>query len=160
MYYSCKAVRGGRLGETVSSVVLTSGLILLTLSFAQSPLSRPIFGIALSLLMLGIMLIARYCFTEYTYTLESGIFTVTERRGRRTRVTARLELSEISRVECVKRNKYKRGGGDVKVYDYRPGLWPSEFTVITLTDPRICEGRERILLLISPDQKMLHLLGM
>ena len=90
---------------------------------------------------------------------EDGTLTVTERRGRRIRVCARLHLSDIDSIYAVKKKRFSHPKGNARVYDYRPELISREYAVITLTDPRLCEGRERIIMLISPDEKMLHFLG-
>lgn len=159
MYYSCKGVRKGRRGELVASVILTLGVLLVALSIVYTDVGRILFGCATCVLLLGAMLLARYCFTEYTYMLEGDTLTLTERRGRRIRITSRLRIADIHTTSFVKRSGFKSPRGDVKVYDYRPELMPTEFAVITVTDPDLCEGRESIVILLSPDEKMLHLLG-
>lgn len=159
MYYSCKGVRRRRSGELCASLALSAGVLLIAMSLVYTDLGRILFGAALAFLTLGLALLLRYCFTEYIYTLEGNTFTVSERRGRRIRVCARLLLSDIDSLYTVNGKGSAQPKGDVKVYDYRPELLSREYAVITLTDPRLCEGRERILILITPDQKMLHLLG-
>ena len=159
MYYSCKGERRGQGGELCCALVLSAGVVLIALSLAYVEIGRLLFAAALPVLMLGMMLLLRYCFTEYTYTLEDGTLTVTERRGRRIRVCARLHLSDIDSIYAVKKKRFSHPKGNARVYDYRPELISREYAVITLTDPRLCDGRERIIMLISPDEKMLHFLG-
>lgn len=159
MYYSCKGVRRGIYGELASSVLFTAGILLLCLSMTAERLDELLFAFGLSLILLGCMLLLRYCLTEYTYTLEGELFTVTERRGRRIRTSARLLLSDVDSAVAVRGRRFVRPRASLMVYDYRPAPLMRDYCVITVTDPDLCEGRERLLILISPDEKMLHLLG-
>jgi hypothetical protein len=159
MYYSCKGVRCGRLGEILSTAALSTGAFFGALSAVYPYAQRVFLCFAVVSIFAGVMLLARYCFTEYVYTLEEDTLTVTEKRGVRIRTCARLRLSEMDSAVLVRRKDFKRPKASAKVYDYRPCLLPHESAVITVTDPDLCEGRERIVILLSPDEKMLHLLG-
>lgn len=159
MYYSCKGVRKGIYGELWSSVLLSAGILLICLSMAAERLGALLLFVGISLVLLGGILLLRYCFTEYTYTLEGELFLVTERRGRRIRTSARLLLSDIDSVSAVRGRRFVRPHRDVGVYDYRPSPLMRDYCVMTVRAPDLCEGRERLLILISPDEKMLHLLG-
>lgn len=160
MYYSCKGVRRGRRSEICASLTLCAGVLLVAVSLVYTNVGRLLFAVAAPVLFFGVMLLLRYCFTEYTYTLDGDTFTVSERLGHRNRITVRLLLSDVDSGYTVSGKRFSRPKGDVRVYDYRPELFSREYTVLILKDPDLCEGRERALVLISPDEKMLHLLGL
>ncbi len=158
-YYSCKSKRSGIFGEIISALVFALGLFLAALSCGDFSLS-PLFGLSAAVvILLGSMLAVRYCFTFYVYTVDGDEFTVTEHRGRRACVVVRIRLSEIAGRRRCKRLSDGRAVKGTRTYDYRPSLFPREFLKLTLTEPHLCEGLDAVMILLSPDEKMLHILG-
>lgn len=155
--YTQKAKHKNAKGIIVTSVTLTCAIASAVMA---SRLGLPILHSAAAVLfILGASLAARFVFTEYEYTVDDGIFTVTETRAKRKRVSVRVYLTEIDEVLSVKRRKdAKRKAEGYKKYDYRPDLSPRAYHILILRSENFCAEGEEVRILIQPDERMADIL--
>lgn len=156
--YSIKAERKGRAGIFITIALFSAGFIVFALGIIIREYNSVLQFTSLVPFTACVLFGARYVFTSYEYTVDRGLFTVKEKRGRRVRTVARIGLEDIHNTIEINTGRIPKNQVRRKLYDYRPDIRPKNFALITITKESYLDGHDELVIAVCPDEKMLRML--